>query len=48
MRDNTSVILRKQFEHIALFFLIISYFFLTTDIEFSLYFCENFNKLKHL
>ena len=48
MRDNTSAIQRKQFSHKSTFFLIISYFFLTTDIEFSLYFCENFNKLKHL
>jgi len=48
MRDNTSVIQRKPFGHIALFFLIISYFFFKTDKEFSLYFCKNFNKLKHL
>ena len=48
MRDNTSVILRKQFEHIALFFLIICYFLLKGHDKFSLYFCQNFNKLKHL
>ena len=48
MRENTSVILRKQFEHIALFFLIISYFLLKGHDKFSLYFSQNFNKLKHL
>lgn len=48
MRDNTSVMLRKQFEHIALFFLIISYFLLKGHDKFSLYFCENFNILKNL
>jgi hypothetical protein len=31
MRDNTLVIARKQFEHIALFFLIISYFLIKGD-----------------
>jgi len=48
MRDNTSVIQRKQFGRIALFFLIISYFLLKKYDYFSSYFCKNFNKLKHL
>ena len=48
MRDNTLVIPGKQFEHIALFFLIISYFLLKGHDKFSLYFCENFNKLNYL
>lgn len=48
MRDNILIILGKQFSHKAIFFLIISYFFLNTVKDFSLYFCKNFNKLKHL
>jgi hypothetical protein len=48
MRDNILIIQRKQLSRKATFFLIISYFFFKIDKEFSLYFCENFNKLKHL
>ena len=48
MRDNILIILGKQFSHKAIFFLIISYFFFKADKKFSLYFCKNFNKLKHL
>ncbi len=48
MRDNILIIQGKQFTYKTTFFLIISYFFFKTVKEFSLYFCENFNKLKHL
>ena len=48
MRDNTSFIQSKQFGHIALFLLIISYFLLKGHDKFSLYFCQNFNKLNYL
>ncbi len=48
MRYNTLVILWKQFVHIAIFFLIISYFFFRGQDYFSPYFCENFNILKNL
>jgi len=51
MCDNILIILiiqEKQFSHKATFFLIISYFFFKIDKEFSLYFYENFNKIKHL
>ena len=48
MRDNTSFIQRKQFGHIALFLLIISYFLFKGHDKFSFYFCENFNILKNL